>query len=107
MIQLSKIAEERGIEEEDVIEFLTDFLEYSESEDLPGIREAIQSGDAAKLRQRSHSLKGAALNLGLTSLAAVAQKLETGGVSCKLEEASTLLEQLEMEMDQVREVLPT
>jgi HPt (histidine-containing phosphotransfer) domain-containing protein len=107
MIQLSEIAEERGIELEDVIEFLTDFLEYSDSEDLPGIREAIQSGDAAKLRQRSHSLKGAALNLGLKSLASVAQQLEAAGASCKLDGASTLLEQLEIEMEQVSELLPT
>ncbi len=84
MISLEDIARERGIDVADLIEFINDFVDYSEQEDLKGLQEAVNGGDAPGVRSRAHSMKGAALNLGLTDVARLAEYIEKRGAEGSL-----------------------
>lgn len=85
MISLKDIALERGIDVEDVIEFINDFIDYSEQEDLKGLQQAVNDSDAPGVRSRAHSMKGAALNLGLTDIAKLAETIEKRGAEGSLD----------------------
>jgi len=76
MIMIKEIAEERGIDEEDVYELLELFLDYTQTEDLAALREALHDGNCSLARERAHSIKGAALNLKLTEIVSVAREIE-------------------------------
>lgn len=76
MIVVKEIVEERGIDEEDVHELLALFIDYTRTEDLAPLREALRAGDYSVARDRAHSIKGAALNLKLTEIASLARKIE-------------------------------
>ncbi len=76
MIMIKEIAEERGINEEDVYELLELFLDYTQTEDLKVLGEALREQNHSLAREKAHSIKGAALNLKLTELAALAREIE-------------------------------
>ena len=46
------------------------------ADNLIGLRDAVNSGDAEKIRVEAHTLKGVAANLGLTGLSAKAAALD-------------------------------
>lgn len=94
MISIADIAAERGLDEADLVEFMTEFVDYSEQEDLKGLQEAIAAQDAPTVRTRAHSIKGAALNLGLSEIASIAESLEKKGAQGSLDGARTLLDEL-------------
>ncbi len=94
MISLKDIASERGLDVADLIEFISDFIEYSEQEDLKGLREGMDTGDPAAVKSRAHSIKGAALNLGLTDIATIAEKLEKKGAEGSLDGCEDLVKEL-------------
>jgi len=105
MISLEDIASERGLDVNDVIEFLNDFVDYSEQEDLRELGDALNSGDSAKVRTRGHSVKGAALNLGLTDIAKVAETIEKKGAEGSLEGCQDLIEELSRMVGELRDFL--
>ncbi len=76
MIMVKEIAEERGIDEEDVHELLALFLDYTKTEDLAPLRAALKIENHSVARDRAHSIKGAALNLKLTEIASLARDIE-------------------------------
>jgi HPt (histidine-containing phosphotransfer) domain-containing protein len=76
MIMIKEIAEERGIDEEDVYELLELFLEYTQTEDLAALREALHNRNHSVAREKAHSIKGAALNLKLTEIVSLAREIE-------------------------------
>lgn len=76
MISIDQLAAEQGLDREDVIELLEDFLEYTETEDLVGLQDAFARNEFDAVRERAHSIKGAALNLKLTDVADCARKIE-------------------------------
>lgn len=105
-VPINAIAEELGIEEEEVIEFLVDFLDYTETEDLVGLTEALSGGDAAAVRKRAHSIKGAALNLKLVEVAGLAEQIEKKGQAAKdLVEVPDLVEMIKHQIKGIREFL--
>jgi HPt (histidine-containing phosphotransfer) domain-containing protein len=95
MISIDKVAAEQGLDPEDVIELLEDFLHYTETEDLVGLHEAFARGEVEAMRDRAHSIKGAALNLKLADIADCAKKIETACETGNLDGVSDLLHTLD------------
>ena len=65
------------------------------------IHDAMSAGNADALRKAAHTLKGASANVGATTLAAVAGKLEALGKAGALAEAAALAQPLETEFKRV------
>jgi HPt (histidine-containing phosphotransfer) domain-containing protein len=76
MITIEELEKELGIDREDVVEFVSVFLDYTENEDLPGLLDGINRGDALVVKRRAHSIKGAALNLMLPEVSSLAEEME-------------------------------
>lgn len=95
MISVDDIAREQGLEREDVIELLRDFLSYTKEDELPALRAAVTTGDFTGMRQRAHSIKGAGLNLKLERIASFARKIEEKGASATMDEIDNLMLELE------------
>ena len=51
MLRIEEVAEERGLDAQDVIEFLHDFVEFTENSDLPALKEALTRSDHAAVRE--------------------------------------------------------
>ncbi len=84
-----------------MIDLVRLFLEDAPRQ-LDGIREALNSGDPARLEIAAHSLKGSAASLGAKVLALVAKKLEIRGRAKKLEGAETDLVELTREWEKLK-----
>lgn len=95
MIAVDEIAREQGLEPKEVIEFLRDFLAYTKAEELPALKRAVVAGDFRVIKQRAHSIKGAALNLKLERVAEFARDIETLGISGSLDGSDRLMVELE------------
>jgi CheY-like chemotaxis protein len=64
---------------------------------LAGIRSAAEAGDAERLRQDAHALKGAAGNFDAVRTVSGAQALELMGKEGDLSRAATLIDQLQLD----------
>ena len=69
------IAQSMGLEEDEFLEVLAIFVEVSAS-DLLNIEAGIKDDDAKSVSDGAHSIKGAALNLGLTDISEIARGVE-------------------------------
>jgi HPt (histidine-containing phosphotransfer) domain-containing protein len=69
-------------------------LHYTETQDLVALQEALACGDHEVMRDRAHSIKGAALNLKLAVIADCAKSIETACSSGNLEGVPALIEAL-------------
>jgi len=74
-MDLSTLAEELGLEATECEEILRLFIDTTVS-DLEALGRAIQDGDALLAVQSSHSIKGAAANLGLQEISSMAREIE-------------------------------
>ncbi len=74
-MNLNQLAEELGMERREFSELIELFLEASAS-DLLQIRSAFDRGESLAAAMAAHSIKGAALNLGLTEIYELARKIE-------------------------------
>ncbi len=72
---------------------------------LQRMQDALSIGDSESLRQAAHSLKSSSANLGATRLAALCKELEQRGRDRRLEDAATLLQEIDGYYAQVREAL--
>jgi len=69
------MAHSMGLEEDEFLEVLTLFIEVSES-DLLNMETGLKNEDAKSVSDAAHSIKGAALNLGLNDISEIAQGVE-------------------------------
>jgi HPt (histidine-containing phosphotransfer) domain-containing protein len=76
------------------------------NQQLPAIRRAAGSGDAQRVCQEAHALKGAAMNLHAAELAERAARLEAAGKAGRLTEISALLPELEVAARRFRSIVP-
>ncbi|MEW6349972.1 MAG: Hpt domain-containing protein [Thermodesulfobacteriota bacterium] len=95
MLRINEVAEERGLDREDVIEFLNDFVDFTENSDLPGLKEALARSDPEAVKEKAHSIKGAAANLKLDQIASTARELEFRSKAGNLEHVQELVDDLE------------
>jgi HPt (histidine-containing phosphotransfer) domain-containing protein len=105
MIPLDEIAGERGLDPEDVVELLQDFLDYTEGEDLAALRAALATGDFLAGRRAAHSIKGAALNLQLSDIGAAARDIEDKCASGTFDGVPELLATLAERLVEVKRFL--
>ncbi len=82
---------------ESAAEIAADFLD-----DLPvqlsGLREAVAAGDAVRVRQRAHALKGASASVGAEALRQLAAGLEQSAAAGDLDGASTVVVEVEQQL---------
>jgi two-component system, sensor histidine kinase and response regulator len=69
---------------------------------LEELQDAIGAGDAERIAQVAHSLKGAVGYFGAQTVNALAYRLETMGHQADLEGALAILQQLERELERLR-----
>jgi PAS domain S-box-containing protein len=77
--------------------FRTDATTY-----LAALRDAAAGHDRGSLRQTAHSLKGASLNVGATTMAELCRRLEIGDEANEMAQIAPRLLQLASEFDRVR-----
>jgi signal transduction histidine kinase/sensor domain CHASE-containing protein/HPt (histidine-containing phosphotransfer) domain-containing protein len=68
---------------------------------LAELRNAINHGDARQLERTAHGFKGALGTIGASRARALAYALETMGHTAHLDKASTILQQLEAELERL------
>ncbi|MDR9501786.1 MAG: Hpt domain-containing protein [Desulfurivibrionaceae bacterium] len=86
--------EQSGDDQELLAELLA-LLETSSLQEFARMRMAHEEGDAAKMGEAAHSIKGAAASLGVGKLQEVAWEMEEAGRHGDLAVASSLLSPLE------------
>jgi HPt (histidine-containing phosphotransfer) domain-containing protein len=104
MFSLDEAASRLGLDIDDIIDFLKEFLSYSD-EDLSTIKRGLETGDSAAVAQRAHSIKGAALNLSLDEVAAVAVRLEKAAKNSDMQDARDAASELERKIRDLKEFL--
>lgn len=77
IMNLKHLSEKLGLEENEYIEFLHLFIDSSAA-DLAKLQSAVLHEDKGKAAEIAHSLKGAAMNMGLAEFFEVAEELEDG-----------------------------
>jgi len=75
VMKLSEMAENLGIDEEDIRELLQLYMDTTK-DDLTQLNEAIKANDINKAHEKSHSIKGASGNLTLTELYEIARDFD-------------------------------
>ncbi len=74
---------------------------------LDMMREALTQDSAEGLREAAHTLKGSSSNLGAEPITRLCTVLEEQGQAGLLDEAASLIEQLEIEFERVKSTLNT
>ncbi len=78
-------AVEQSGEDNELLEELLTLLADSSASDLAKIKEGIAAGDGTVVADAAHSIKGAAVSLGLEGLSQVAYEFEKRGRAGELE----------------------
>ena len=91
-------------DEELIIELVPEFLENDEQY-LEHIATAISSDDAKLLQMSAHTLKGAATTVGAVALSQKAKTLELLAEQLKLDNLESIIEEIRVELDKVRNFL--
>lgn len=74
-MDINERADNLGLEREEFMELLTLFVETAHS-DLDKLQTALSETDGGQAAAAAHSIKGAAANLGLTTLYETAKEIE-------------------------------
>ncbi len=75
MMDCKAMAESLGLDDDEFSEVLSLFIEVSAS-DLEELESGLKEEDANRVSEAAHSIKGAAMNLGLTEISEIAQGVE-------------------------------
>ena len=97
-MNISVLADELGLEEEDVRDLVRLFLDSTE-QDLERLAQAYASGDAELLRSTAHHVKGAAGNLEVNGVAAEALAMEQAAASGDLEDPAPRIDRIRTELE--------
>ncbi|MFB3925994.1 MAG: Hpt domain-containing protein [Syntrophales bacterium] len=99
-MKLRRLASRLGLEESEFKEILKLFIETSNT-DLKNLRCAIESGDARKAFEASHSIKGAAENLGFLDISGIARGIEMKARQDILEGSSEAVYLLKQKIEKI------
>ena len=83
-MNIKAMAENLDMESGEFMDLLGYFVERSAS-DLERLESAVKSGDIREVVEASHSIKGAAGNLGLMNIYEIAKEIETKGRETNLD----------------------
>lgn len=103
-IDMDTIAMLRDVMEDDFQVLIDTFLSDGESK-LNDLNQQITVADAEAVRRTAHSLKGSCGNVGAVPLADVCQILESDAAAGKLDNADTLLTNIQHEFSRVKVAL--
>ncbi len=103
-MKLKEWAENLEMEEEEFLEMMRLFLETSAS-DLNQWQSGIEEGNSKKVMTATHSIKGAAINLGLVEIYEVAKEAEKEARDHHLDGATGGMTILREKLDQIAESL--
>ncbi|MCX7839586.1 MAG: response regulator [Anaerolineae bacterium] len=92
-------------DEPDLVQQLIDLYLADVPERLNALRQAIAQGDATRLAQTAHSLKGSSANIGAQRVARVCLELERCGKANDLTSVAEQLAVLEQEIERARQAL--
>lgn len=95
-----------GDDEEFFIELLGDLVELGD-ETFTGISNLLESNDTGDIERLSHSLKGAAANLGVNGLREPSAKLEADAKENNFENANDLLSEIKSKVDELKKLIDT
>ena len=101
-MKLKELAENLGMAADEFLELIGLFLETSAS-DLNQWQSGIDEGDGKKVMIAAHSIKGAAVNLGLVEIYEVAKKTEMEARENNLKGATVAARAIREKMDQIAE----
>ena len=87
-----------GLEEDEYLELVELFVETSKT-DLKNLRSAINNKDMEMIARIAHSLKGAAMNLGLDDFIELAKTIEKTSRDGELEETAKTAEIFQEKLD--------
>src|SRR5712691_3873659 len=92
----------QGVEgDQDLLVDLFEAFQQDYPKQLAELQEAIGTGNAERMAQVAHSLKGAVGYFGAQTVHTLAHRLETMGHQAELEGASSVLQQLEQELERL------
>ena len=89
-MDLKKLSEKVGLEEDEYIELLELFIEIS-TVDIIKLENAVGTENAEEAEKVAHSLKGASASLGLTEIAEIARLIENRASKKSIYESITLV----------------
>jgi len=95
-----ELSKNLGLEEEEYIELFELFVETSKA-DLNKLWFAIDIANSEKAARITHSLKGAALNLGLNEFHEIAEAIEKTVRDGQLEKTGQIAKKLQEKLDNV------
>ena len=99
-MNFKELSEKLGLEEDEYIEIIELFIETGMS-DLEKLKSSIESANTEKTAKIVHSIKGAALNLGLMEFFEIAQGIEKKAHDGYLEETSCIAMELQEKMNNI------
>jgi HPt (histidine-containing phosphotransfer) domain-containing protein len=67
-------AEKMGLDEEEYVEIVNLFIKTT-ADNIRQMRSAVETRDVSKIHQETHSLKGAALNLGFWQISEIVERI--------------------------------
>ncbi len=100
--QLRELGEATG---RDILAKVTGHFVGQTPKDVTRLREALNEGDAERLRRIAHGLKSASANLGASEFSSLCADLEAAGREEKLAQAPALLDSIERTLPEVIEAL--
>jgi HPt (histidine-containing phosphotransfer) domain-containing protein len=100
-MDIESMAEDLGLEVEEVHRLVLTFLDSTE-QDILLLSRAFSDGDAEKLRSAAHHINGAAANLELYEIAEAAKGIEDRAHSGILEDPAAQLEMIRNRLDTIR-----
>jgi len=103
-VNITELAGKIDLEEDEYIELLELFIETTVSL-LEKLQSGLDAGNARQVVDASHSIKGAASNLGLEKTAEVAKKVEENGRQNILEGTEEAIKQIKAHCDQLTKSL--
>jgi HPt (histidine-containing phosphotransfer) domain-containing protein len=101
---VKKMAENVGLEEDDYLPLLALFIETSIAY-LAELRVAIDSGDSKSVYETTHTIRGAAENLGIPEMSELAKAMEIRARQNILEGAEEAVRSLIKELSDLRKII--
>jgi histidine phosphotransfer protein HptB len=99
-MNLQELAENLGLEVEEYKELIELFIDTG-SADFQKIQEALAGHNADQVMRSAHTIKGAAGNLGLMEVSAVAKTIEENASKNQLEDLGKAVQALKTQFDAI------
>jgi len=103
-MNIRELAENIGLEEEEYLELVRLFVETGKS-DMDKLRSAIDERNAEEVARASHSLKGAAVNLGFIECFEAAKKINDEAREGRLDRTSDYAQVLKEKFNAIASIM--